>query len=89
MKAALTESVPSEGFSMITSAGLSSTYVSLPVPPMSVSLPLPPSRESVPSPPVRILSAVLPVRVLLRALPVPLMAAVPVRVRFSRSAARV
>ena len=42
-----------------------------------------------PVPPSRMLSAALPVMTLLTVLPVPLMAAAPVRVRFSRLAARV
>ena len=69
--------------------GLLNTNRSLPAPPLRLSLPPPPLRVSVPSNPLSTLAALLPVRLLLRALPVPLIAAVPVRVRFSTLAARV
>ncbi len=41
-------------------------------------------RVSIPKPPLRVLLALLPVIRLLAVLPVPLIAAVPVRVRFSK-----
>jgi len=41
-------------------------------------------RVSAPAPPLRTLLPVLPVMILFRLLPVPLIAVVPVKVRFSR-----
>ena len=47
-------------------------------------MPTPPIRVSAPVFPSRMFAALLPVITLLAVLPVPLIAAVPVRVRFSR-----
>ena len=57
--------------------------MSLPAPPIKVSVPNPPSKVSLPAPPSKMLLPVLPVMTLLPALPVPLIAVVPVKVRFS------
>ena len=46
-------------------------------------MPAPPLRVSLPSPPLRVLLALLPVKELLLAFPAPLIADVPVKVRFS------
>ncbi|MBS78372.1 MAG: hypothetical protein CMO32_21975 [Variovorax sp.] len=51
-----TKSVPSLTSSVTTSPALSTTKVSLPVPPINVSLPTPPSRTSLPAPPLITLS---------------------------------
>ena len=66
------------------SAPVPPSSVSLPLPPDSVSLPPPPVRLSLPSSPDSVLAATLPMITLSLALPVPLIAAVPVSVRFSR-----
>ena len=67
-------SVPWAANSVIVSVVLSTTYTSLPKPPIKVSLP---------KPPLRILLPLLPVMRLLPALPVPLILPVPVKSRFS------
>ncbi|PKN86347.1 MAG: hypothetical protein CVU51_07355 [Deltaproteobacteria bacterium HGW-Deltaproteobacteria-1] len=54
-----------------------------------MSSPIPPIRVSAPEPPLRILFALFPVITLFNALPVPLMALVPVNMRFSTLAAKV
>jgi hypothetical protein len=61
--------------------------VSNPSPPVKVSFPAPPIQVSLPEPPLSTLAPLFPVMVLARALPVPLIATVPVRVRFSTPAA--
>ena len=62
---------------------------SAPAPPVSVSPPPPPMSVSLPPPPVIAFAAELPVMTLARPLPVPLIAAAPVRVRFSTLSASV
>ena len=54
-----------------------------------MSLPAPPFRVSFPVPPSRVLLALLPVMILFWALPVPLIAVVPVKVRFTTFAGSV
>ena len=53
-----------------------------------MSLPNPPTKVSSPTPPSNVLLPEFPVIVLLSAFPVPLIAEVPVNVRFSTLAAR-
>ena len=66
--------MPSSEFSVTVSLELSTTYVSLPEPPINVSSPLPPSKVLFPE---------LPVRVLSKEFPVPSILPDPVRVKFS------
>ena len=61
----------------------SNRYRSSPASPKSVSFPAFPIRVSAPAPPFSVLSLALPVSTLFRALPVALMAASPLRARFS------
>ena len=72
--------------------------VSVPAPPLnqavplvsvSMSLPSPPSSRSLPVPPLSVLTAALPRTRLANVLPVPLIALVPVSIRFSTLLARV
>ena len=71
-----TVSVPSPAYSTATSPGESTTYRSLPAPPIMRSAPAPPSR---------VFDRRLPRMTLSKALPMPLMASMPVSVRFSVS----